>query len=162
MLSKQKIKEIEKESGVNVYKYVNYQTGGIMFSNTKDITFYNEDKTEEFIKKIRKDYTPKLYLSAYRLDFFETLGTSIIENKKYILVQRYDDMENEEYELLFDTKEDALNKIINENDVVFSISGAIYTLSRFFTDNTNENINEFIKDIEDLGLKIKVLKGETK
>ena len=159
MLSKKTINKIKNDE-VWVYTYQFIQTGNIIFSYSKNIKFFNEDKTEEFTQYVQKAYKPKLYLTKHDIIKEKAVGIIHSYGSEYV---EYTDNFDEDYSRkdvskFYDTEEKIIELVLSKNDIVFKQNQHIYTCSLFFNQNTKENALEMLNELRSNGVDIKLLK----
>ena len=160
MLSRKTINKIKNDE-VWVYTHQFIQTGNIIFSYSKNIKFFNEDKTEEFTQYVQKAYKPKLYLSKYNIRKEKAVGIIYSYGSEYIeYTENFDEYNSrKDVSQFYDTEEEIIELVLSNNDIVFKQKQYIYTASLFFKDvNTKENALEMLNELRSNGVNIQLLK----
>ena len=161
------IEKLKKEE-IEIYNYDFRQTSMFEFTFFQD--YYNEDKTDK-IKKSYK-YKPTLYGTKYILNKVKLSGVYFENNGVFGLVKSDDDDFHSSGVYVFNnfsnyetSKEKAFDKYIGSNPKCFIIrdnrGGTLYNFSNFFDNNTSENVNDFIKKMNDNDYNFELVKSPT-
>lgn len=140
----------------------------ISFVETSEIDFilykeyYNEDKTKKI--KISHKYCPELYMSEYKMTYFNAKGVMFYQGSTILVDDQYEYAHiNERFEY-FEEEIDAINDFYkqNENYIILKNGNEYYTISQFFDMNTKEKVMIFIEKMNSNGNEFKIVRGTFK